>query len=61
MTFRFAGMSFAGIGAAVAIAILTAELAGYVLHRVMHSERFPVLSRAHMIHHLELYGPAQSM
>jgi len=45
----------------VAIAILTAELAGYVLHRVMHSERFPVLSRAHMIRHFELYGPAQSM
>jgi hypothetical protein len=55
------GMSFAGIGTAVAIAILTAELAGYVMHRVMHSERFPVLSRAHMIRHFELYGPAQSM
>jgi hypothetical protein len=45
----------------VAIAILTAALAGYVLHRVMHSERFPVLSRAHMIRHFELYGPTQSM
>jgi len=45
----------------VAIAILTAALTGYVLHRVMHSERFPVLSRAHMIRHFELYGPAQSM
>jgi hypothetical protein len=61
MSFRFGGMSFAGIGVAVAIAILTAELAGYVLHRVMQSERFPALSRAHMIHHLELHGPAQSM
>jgi hypothetical protein len=54
-------MSFAGIGTAVAIAILTAEWAGYVMHRVMHSERFPVLSTAHMIRHFELYGPAQSM
>jgi sterol desaturase/sphingolipid hydroxylase (fatty acid hydroxylase superfamily) len=61
MSFRLGGMSFAGIAAAVAIAILTAEFVGYVLHRVMHSGRFPALSRGHMIHHLELYGPTQSM
>jgi sterol desaturase/sphingolipid hydroxylase (fatty acid hydroxylase superfamily) len=46
---------------AVAIAILIAELLGYVLHRLMHSERFPAFSRAHMIHHLHLFGPNQPM
>jgi hypothetical protein len=56
MTFRLEGMSSAGVGAAVAIAIMTAELADYVFHRVMCSERFPVLSRAHTIRHFELFS-----
>ncbi len=46
---------------AVATSIMFAELAGYLLHRLMHSERFPALSRAHMIHHFQLYGPNQPM
>lgn len=41
--------------------ILLAELFGYALHRLMHSGRLRALSRAHMIHHLALYGPRQPM
>jgi sterol desaturase/sphingolipid hydroxylase (fatty acid hydroxylase superfamily) len=41
--------------------VLFAELAGYGLHRLMHSGRLLCLSRAHMIHHLLLYGPRQPM
>lgn len=36
---------------------LYAEFMGYWLHVLMHSERLPALSRAHMIHHLRLYAP----
>lgn len=42
-------------------AVLFAESVGYALHRLLHSDRFPVLSRAHLIHHLQLYGPTQPM
>jgi len=41
--------------------VLLAELFGYGLHRLLHSGRVPALSRAHMIHHLLLYGPRQPM
>lgn len=42
-------------------AVLLAELFGYALHRLMHSGRIPAISRAHLIHHLLLYGPRQPM
>lgn len=45
----------------VLASVLLAELAGYGLHRLMHSGRIPALSRAHLIHHLLLYGPRQPM
>ena len=61
MDYRFAGVSLFGMLMAVAISVAFAELAGYGLHRLMHSERFPAISRAHMIHHLHLYGPNQAM
>jgi len=61
MNLQLVAMTLGRVLAAVAISIVFAELAGYVLHRLMHSERFPVLSRAHMIHHLHLYGPTQAM
>ncbi len=61
MSLQFWGMTAEGVGFAVAISILAAEFAGYTLHRVMHSGRFPALSKAHMIHHIELYGPNHSM
>jgi sterol desaturase/sphingolipid hydroxylase (fatty acid hydroxylase superfamily) len=38
---------------------LIAELLGYLLHRLLHSDRIRFLSRNHMIHHLLLYGPLQ--
>jgi sterol desaturase/sphingolipid hydroxylase (fatty acid hydroxylase superfamily) len=61
MSLEFWGMSIEGIAMAVAVSIFIAELVGYVLHRLMHGERFPSMSRAHMIHHLERYGPTKSM
>jgi sterol desaturase/sphingolipid hydroxylase (fatty acid hydroxylase superfamily) len=42
-------------------AVMVAEFVGYCLHRMLHSDRFPVLSRAHLIHHFLLYGPNQPM
>jgi sterol desaturase/sphingolipid hydroxylase (fatty acid hydroxylase superfamily) len=42
-------------------ALAVAEFVGYCLHRMLHSDRFPVLSRAHLIHHFLLYGPNQPM
>jgi sterol desaturase/sphingolipid hydroxylase (fatty acid hydroxylase superfamily) len=61
MSFQFRGVSLPGVGIVIAISIGVAELSGYVLHRIMHSERFPWLSRSHMIHHIELYGPIGAM
>ncbi len=55
------GISPFGVLTAVNLSVALAELAGYALHRLMHSERFPLLSRSHMIHHLQLYGPDQAM
>jgi sterol desaturase/sphingolipid hydroxylase (fatty acid hydroxylase superfamily) len=43
-----------GIGGCV-----SSELLGYFLHRLMHCGRIGFLSRNHMRHHLELYGPLQ--
>jgi len=45
----------------VLASVLVAELAGYGLHRLMHSGRISALSRAHLVHHLLLYGPQQPM
>jgi len=41
--------------------VLFAEFTGYWVHRLLHSERIPYLSRSHMIHHLRDYGPDTSM
>ncbi len=37
--------------------ILFAEIYGYWLHRLLHSDKIHFLSRNHMIHHLQIYGP----
>jgi hypothetical protein len=42
-----------------ATAVFTAELLGYLLHRLLHSGWIRVLSMNHMKHHLLLYGPLQ--
>jgi len=54
-------LSASGILESVLCACLVAELAGYWLHRLLHSERLPFLSRSHMMHHLFVYGPEQPM
>ena len=42
-------------------AVVYAEFIGYWLHKALHSERFPMLSRAHMLHHLRDYGPKTAL
>lgn len=39
---------------------LASEFFGYLLHRLLHSGKVGFLSRAHMRHHLVIYGPLQS-
>jgi len=41
----------------IAVSIVSAELLGYGLHRLLHSGRIGFLSRNHMKHHMVLYGP----
>ena len=41
----------------MAASIVVSELFGYLLHRLLHSGKIGLLSRAHMKHHLVLYGP----
>ena len=53
MTRTFAILAWA------ATAVFTAELLGYLLHRLLHSGWIRFLSMNHMKHHLLLYGPLQ--
>ena len=57
---RFHG-TFVGVLATVSGSIVVAELAGYWLHRLLHSDKFPSLSRGHLIHHFLIYGPRRPM
>lgn len=43
--------------AAVVGGVVFAEIYGYWLHRLMHSDVIAFMSRNHMIHHLKIYGP----
>jgi hypothetical protein len=52
-----AALSAAGVLESVICSCLVAEFAGYWLHRLLHSEQVPMLSRSHMAHRLILYGP----
>jgi len=45
----------------VFFSFLVAELAGYWIHRLLHSEKLLFLSRGHLIHHFLIYGPRQPM
>ncbi len=38
-----------------------AEIVGYAVHVLMHSNKIKKMSEAHMIHHLKLYGPKMPM
>jgi hypothetical protein len=40
---------------------LSAEFFAYWLHRLLHSDKIPCLSRGHLIHHFLIYGPGQPM
>jgi sterol desaturase/sphingolipid hydroxylase (fatty acid hydroxylase superfamily) len=42
-------------------ACLYTELVGYLLHRFLHGGRIEWMTRKHMVHHLEFYGPAMKM
>jgi sterol desaturase/sphingolipid hydroxylase (fatty acid hydroxylase superfamily) len=42
-------------------ACLLAEFFGYWLHRLLHSDKIPLLSRGHLIHHFLIYAPGQPM
>lgn len=61
MTYERFHATFVAVVATLASSIVVAELAGYWLHRLLHSERFPALSRGHLIHHFLVYGPRQPM
>lgn len=61
MGVAWVGMPFTHVILTLAGSVFTAELTGYALHRLMHSDRFPAMSRAHLIHHLLIYGPNQPM
>jgi sterol desaturase/sphingolipid hydroxylase (fatty acid hydroxylase superfamily) len=54
-------VTFVGIVATLVDSIAVAEFAGYWLHRLLHSDKFPSLSRGHLIHHFLIYGPRQPM
>jgi sterol desaturase/sphingolipid hydroxylase (fatty acid hydroxylase superfamily) len=55
------GLSFSEVLLTLVFSVVVAELAGYGLHRLMHSCRISALSRAHLIHHLTHYGPQHPM
>ncbi|HEY6944524.1 MAG TPA: sterol desaturase family protein [Candidatus Acidoferrum sp.] len=61
MTYERFHATFVGAIATLAGSIVVAELAGYWLHRLLHSDKFPALSRGHLIHHFLVYGPRQPM
>lgn len=43
------------------LSFLTAEILGYFLHRLLHSNKISWLSYSHMYHHLKDYGPKNKM
>lgn len=40
-------------------AFIFAELCGYIIHSILHSQKIEFLSKNHMLHHLKVYGPTQ--
>src|SRR6201987_6288020 len=50
-----------GIPIPLLTSCLLAEFFGYWLHRLLHSDRIPLLRRGHLIHHFLIYGPGQPM
>jgi sterol desaturase/sphingolipid hydroxylase (fatty acid hydroxylase superfamily) len=54
-------VTLAGIFATLVASVVLAEFFGYWLHRLLHSDKIPALSRGHLIHHFLIYGPRQPM
>jgi len=54
-------VSVIGIAVTIIISFLSAELFGYFLHKLMHSNKIRFLSHNHMIHHLKLYGSKMAL
>src|SRR5229473_4951417 len=54
-------VTFVGVVATLVDSVVVAEFVGYWLHRLLHSDKFPALSRGHLIHHFLIYGPRQPM
>lgn len=50
MTYERFHATFVGVVAALVDSIVVAELAGYWLHRLLHNDKFPALSRGHLIY-----------
>ncbi|MCE9600508.1 MAG: sterol desaturase family protein [Spirochaetia bacterium] len=44
----------------VLASVFVAEFLGYWIHTLLHSEKIPFLSREHMQHHLNDYGPGSN-
>lgn len=61
MTYQRFHASFVGVLATLSGSIVVAELSGYWLRRLLHTDRFPSLSWGHLIHHFLIYGPRQPM
>src|SRR5260370_32217288 len=54
-------VTLVGVVATLVDSLVVAEFAGYWLHRLLHSDKFPSLSQGHLIHHFLIYGPRQPM
>lgn len=61
MTYERFHATFVGVVATLVDSIVVAELAGYWLHRLVHTDKFPALGRGHLIHHFLIYGPRHPM
>ncbi len=55
------GVTLRGLLFTITGSCFVAEFSGYWLHRLLHSDAFPSLSRGHLIHHFLIYGPDQSL
>jgi len=45
----------------IVVGCVIAEICGYGVHHLLHSEKVPWLARTHMLHHLRDYGPKKGL
>ena len=55
------GVTLRGLLFTITGSCFVAEFSGYWLHRLLHNDRIPALSRGHLIHHFLIYGPKQPL